>query len=659
MKKLGILCFLFFFFGGTTSVRADVQTGRDLLFNNGNFNTPGLVAAKAEFEASVQANPSDQEANFFLGITRVPALLDNTATYTPGLPIENIKELFDSFGMSSSGRDIFNWTADFTRDAEGKVVLPPGAPSGPAIQDFLESVVIEEIGKALANLSICTPIFNITLYASETGEAHDIELDYGDVLICKSFLYVFKAVLLFLTSYDMDADPQKVVDKIRDKLSNLHADLIDRYPQLLRILPVGKTPLAEAKSAVISAIDRYNDASAFIRGESDDQFDDLVAIGPEDSADEAHFRSLLAEAKQSMLQERPAAFESKDGTYVDLFDLNHLFGTNTIEPVNIRGIFPYFDKHGVIHTGTFPDTTLDGVLLDCTTEAKLVEFLGWHLPIVFPISPGTILMDGNDSDWQALPPIPTLYFLARGMAWDIEYVKLAQDGSYLYWMVKFLTPIQPGRHYSFALFRPPEEGWASVNANIRPDLTYQVSASPSGKNYSGTTADFGIGGILEGRIPLWLFDLTGVLDLNFQAMDWNVGYMSFLYSPSIILASAAPLTLTDAIRILKIMVETEPGEHHLHDINADGKIGLAELIYILQNVSGSRLDCRDSDDCEQDFYCAKEEGDCSNQGLCSPRPQVCTTEYDPVCGCNGITYGNACEAARSGVSVAYRGPCPP
>ena len=147
--------------------------------------------------------------------------------------------------------------------------------------------------------------------------------------------------------------------------------------------------------------------------------------------------------------------------------------------------------------------------------------------------------------------------------------------------------------------------------------------------------------------------------MNVQAMNWNVGYMSFLGSPSIIIAAPAPPTLTDTIRVLKIMVGIEPGEHSLNDINGDGKIGLAELIYILQNVSGSRLDCRDSDDCEQDFYCAKEEGKCSEQGPCSPRPQVCTTVYDPVCGCNGMTYGNACEAARSGASLAHKGTCPP
>jgi hypothetical protein len=44
-------------------------------------------------------------------------------------------------------------------------------------------------------------------------------------------------------------------------------------------------------------------------------------------------------------------------------------------------------------------------------------------------------------------------------------------------------------------------------------------------------------------------------------------------------------------------------------------------------------------------------------GVCRPRPQICTQQYDPVCGVNHRTYGNACMAAAAGVSVAHAGRC--
>ena len=36
----------------------------------------------------------------------------------------------------------------------------------------------------------------------------------------------------------------------------------------------------------------------------------------------------------------------------------------------------------------------------------------------------------------------------------------------------------------------------------------------------------------------------------------------------------------------------------------------------------------------------------------------CFTIYEPVCGCNDITYGNECEATAAGVPSFTPGECP-
>jgi hypothetical protein len=66
--------------------------------------------------------------------------------------------------------------------------------------------------------------------------------------------------------------------------------------------------------------------------------------------------------------------------------------------------------------------------------------------------------------------------------------------------------------------------------------------------------------------------------------------------------------------------------------------------------------CWSDEECGEDGRCFFD-GCAAETGVCVPRPYNCPWLWDPVCGCDGQTYANACIAALYGVRLAYHDEC--
>ena len=304
-----------------------INEGKPYMFQG---TLSGLRSAYQIFDEGINdpacpACSTDRELIFLHAVTKTAMLfIDNQ-----NLVVQNsFLEVAEIFGLKVDQLgDLFDELDPNFVDENGCYKVPSGAPKlddiPDALDSFLDDSIIPAVDDIIAELDSIsdTPSdrFRIYFTPDETGLENNLEVDYGDLLVLKGILYVFKGLLQAQSPYDIFINPDwDLLEKLlykdgicpdteitdADLMNFLNISVTDpnkikitthilnKYPNLLKLLPTsghsedGAAILALARQDLIDGINYYFAALDYIRLEddppgADPQEDELLYLDPE------------------------------------------------------------------------------------------------------------------------------------------------------------------------------------------------------------------------------------------------------------------------------------------------------------------------------------------------------------------------------------------
>lgn len=233
--------------------------------------------------------------------------------------------------------------------------------------------MLNEVIGALANLAAVTNTAFQSVITTESPiptELITIEFDYSDVLMLQAAFSFLKSKLLILASYDLNVDIDDILnllefDNVEGVLDLLHSDTPN--PTLLLLT---NNQLADAKAALLAAMDFYLLGSAAVRAETDPQIDDFITFAPDELASEARFRAMLGDIVASLSGPAPVRDMDTDLSPEDVIivDLTKLFDDPTTDLATLLPTSYDVNRDpvtGEIIDVPLPDETFHGILLAC------------------------------------------------------------------------------------------------------------------------------------------------------------------------------------------------------------------------------------------------------------------------------------------------------
>jgi uncharacterized repeat protein (TIGR03803 family) len=238
-----------------------------------------LTAANASFASAVAANPTDGEANVYYAMTRVLML----PTLSSG------SSFLTALGFSSTGRNVYDWTAAPRKRPKGGLAIPSGLNADAFTAQFRGNV-LPALAAAQTNLAQITDTsFTLTL-PQEVTHLPTVTIDYGDVLMLRAMLNSAELFIYGLNSLNVNAQITSVSNIIA-KNKSIEAVLAG-FPSLLTFATTSDKGLAQA--AFTNAASQYFAASYFIRNVRAPGATYLFNLGASEEADELKFRQTLS-----------------------------------------------------------------------------------------------------------------------------------------------------------------------------------------------------------------------------------------------------------------------------------------------------------------------------------------------------------------------------
>jgi hypothetical protein len=311
-----------------------------------------VLGARTYFEAAVNlagtstSNDADT-ARFLFALTRFIALGFDTLSDGNSADMNRLGDILDRLGVADSE---VRGNLDLIKLPDA---LPADSPTGNEYRDFLYQVAVPELSDAVANLDDISTSFNKVW--TDPMDGTQVESDYGDVLVLRGTFKSLIASIATQRAYDLDADVDDIVN------SNVTIqDFLAGNATFLSLDDTAK--LTEAKDYLTSgAIDDFKDAIDVIKGEVDDQSDDLVTLDLLGDPTGATAKAKLDQVMTSLLSGATMVGKAT-------LDLQRFFdhGVDFRSPSDL---LPAFTGNSV--AGLFPDATFDGVIVSPDLNADI------------------------------------------------------------------------------------------------------------------------------------------------------------------------------------------------------------------------------------------------------------------------------------------------